>query len=177
MYSYGEIAFRPIGKEDLDVLRALHNDESTFLNLATIDFVDENAQLSWWEGLHKKPGDKRYAIVKSANPKEVIGRLRIVNIDTQNRNCEVGLDILPESRRKNYGTKSYEMVLEFLFMHYNMNLVYLKVADFNPAAKDLYLKVGFKLVGHFPEYLYRHGKYWNYLIMAMTRSEYMSLKK
>lgn len=36
------------------------------------------------------------------------------------------------------------MLLEFLFMHYNMNMVYLKVAGFNPYAKKLYEKVGLK---------------------------------
>ena len=36
------------------------------------------------------------------------------------------------------------MLLEFLFMYYNMNMVYLKVAGFNSIVKKLYEKVGFK---------------------------------
>lgn len=54
MYIFDDIAFRVIEKYDLEVLRQLHNDQDTFLNLFNIDFVDECDQLSLWEGLHKK---------------------------------------------------------------------------------------------------------------------------
>ena len=173
MYIYKDIAFRPIEKDDLEVLRQLHNDQTTFLNLLNIDLADENAQLEWWENLYKKQDDKRFAIVKANNPKEVIGRLRIQNINFLHNNCEIGLDILPKYRGQGYGYKSYMMVLEFLFLHYNMNMVYLKVADFNPDAKKLYLKVGFKETGRLPQFYYRYGKYWDYIIMSMTKKEYL----
>jgi len=175
MYIFNDIAFRPIEKDDLEVLRLLHNDQSTFLNLASIDLVDEHGQKAWWESLHKKSNDKRFSIVKADNPKEVIGRLRIQSIDPQNRNCEIGLDIMPAYRGQGYAHKSYLMVLEFLFLHFNMNMVYLKVADFNPKAKDLYLKVGFKETGKYPQYFYRHGKYWDYIIMSMIKDDYFTL--
>ncbi len=172
MYSYDDIAFRPIEKQDLEILRQLHNDQSTFLNLLNIDLIDENAQLEWWSGLHNKSGDKRYAIVKADDPGRVIGRLRIQNINLMHRNCEVGLDIVMEFRGKGYGYKSYRMLLEFLFEHYNMNMVYLKAADFNAGGKHLYEKVGFRETGRLPQFYFRHGRYWDYVIMSITREEY-----
>ncbi len=175
MYKYKNIAFRVIEEKDLDVLKDLHNDQSTFLNLATIDFVDDNNQKDWWQSLHRKANDKRYVICKAQNPDEIIGRLRIQNIDFQNRNCEIGLDIITDYRGKGYGYKSYQMLLDFIFNHYNMNMVYLKVADFNPGAKKLYEKVGFKQTGYFPKYFYRHGKYWNYIIMCLTKEKFEEL--
>ena len=60
MFEFENIAFRPIERNDLDELKSLHNDQSTFLNLASIDLVDEFGQLAWWEGLHKNKTDKRY---------------------------------------------------------------------------------------------------------------------
>ena len=39
MINYENIAFRVIEKEDLEILRKLHNDESTFLNLLNIDSI------------------------------------------------------------------------------------------------------------------------------------------
>lgn len=169
MYIYNDIAFRVIEKEDLEILRRLHNDETTFLNLLTIDLIDEESQIEWWKNLHKKKDDKRYVISFADNPNEIIGRLRIQNINYLHDNCEVGLDIIPKYRGKGYGVKSYEMILKFLFEHMNMNMVYLKVADFNPNAKKLYEKVGFKETGRLPQFYYRYGKYWDYIIMAMVR--------
>jgi diamine N-acetyltransferase len=173
MYIYKNVAFRPIERDDLETLRLLHNEQSTFLNLLNIDLVDESAQIDWWQNLHKHQNDKRYIIVNAATPKEIIGRLRIQNIEAQNRYCEVGLDIVSSQRGKGYGKLSYEMLLEFLFLHFNMNMVYLKVADFNPNAKNLYLKVGFNETGRLPKCYYRHGKYWDYIIMAITKDEYL----
>ena len=101
--------------------------------------------------------------------------MRLQNINLTHHNCEVGLDILPNYRGKGYGRKSYEMLLKFLFDHYNMHMVYLRVADFNPNAKELYEKVGFEETGRLPEYYYRHGKYWDYIIMSMTKNEYQKI--
>ena len=177
MYIYKDIAFRVIEKEDLEILRALHNDPSTYLNLLNIDLIDEPGQLDWWHNLHKIKNDKRYVICFAVKKEEVIGRIRIQNINYLHNNCEVGLDIIPAYRGKGYGVKSYEMLLDFLFNHMNMNMIYLKVGDFNPDAKVLYKKVGFKESGRLPQYFYRHGKYWDYIIMSLTRREYKTISK
>ena len=171
MYTYKDIAFRVIEKSDLEILRNLHNDPSTWMNLYNIDFIDENNQLEWWQNLYKKKNDKRFVICMADKPGTVIGRLRIQNINWQHHNCEVGLDILPKYRGKGYGKTSYEMVLEFLFQHYNMHMVYVKVADFNPNAKKLYEKVGFNETGRLPQSYFRNGKYWDYIIMSIIRDE------
>ena len=168
MYKYQDIGFRPIEKKDLEALRKLHNDMSTALQMGTVDFYSDEDQLKWWESGVSNERNKRFAIVLNETD-EVIGRLRILNIDNINSNCEIGLDIVPELRGKGYGKKSYEMVLDFLFNQWNMHLVYLKVADFNPTAKKLYESIGFEYTGKFPEYLYRNGKYWDYLLMSIVK--------
>ena len=175
MFIYNDIAFRVIERSDLEILRKLHNDPTTWINLYNIDFIDENDQVEWWENLHKKKNDKRFIICLAEKTAVVIGRLRIQNINWQHHNCEVGLDILPEYRGKGYGKKSYEMVLEFLFNHYNMHMVYVKVADFNPNARRLYEKVGFKETGRLPQSYFRNGKYWDYIIMSIIKDEYKKI--
>ena len=173
MFVYKDIAFRVIEESDLEILRKLHNEQSTWENLLNIDFIDEKSQQTWWENLHKKANDKRYVICFSDDPEKIIGRIRIQNINHQHNNCEVGLDILPEYRGKRFGYKSYMMLLEFLFKHYNMNMVYLKVADFNPKALNLYRKIGFVETGRLIDFFYRNGQYWDYIIMCITKNMYV----
>ena len=175
MYKYRDIIFRVIEKSDLETLRVLHNDPDTYLYLYNIDFVDEADQLEWWQNLHKKKNDRRFALCFAENPETVFGRLRVQNINYIHNNCEIGVDILPQFRRKGLATKSYRMALEFLFSHYNMNMVYLRVADFNPEAKKVYERIGFIQTGLLPQYFYRFNKYWDYLIMSITRSDYESI--
>jgi RimJ/RimL family protein N-acetyltransferase len=174
MYKYEDIAFRATEKSDLEILKQLHNDFSTFSNLATIDLANNLDQEKWWDSLSNNRNDKRYVIVKADQPEFVIGRLRIQNIDRQNQNCEVGMDIMPELRRQGYGRKSYKMLLEFLFLHYNMHMVYLRVVDFNQRGKELYRKIGFNETGHFKEFFYRNGKYWDYFIFCLSKEDYFN---
>lgn len=176
MYCFETIAFRVVEKEDLDVLRRLHNQQDTYLNLYNIDFADEWGQLAWWEGLHRKKDDRRFVLCFANDPGTIIGRLRIQNIHFPHNNCEIGLDILPEYRNQGLGTLSYRMVLEFVFEHLNMHMAYIRVADFNPLAKIVYDKAGFKETGRLPEYFFRHGKYHDYVIMAITASDYEKSK-
>ncbi|HXX40378.1 MAG TPA: GNAT family protein [bacterium] len=176
VYIFRNVAFRPIDESDLETLRALRNDMTTLLQLGTIDPVSSEQQLSWWKNLKMDGPDRRYTIV-SVPANEIVGMLRIRDLDSVNAHCEIGLDILPELRGKGYGRASYLMVLEYLFEHYNMHMVYLRVADFNDRAKQLYARLGFVETGRYREYLYRHGRYWDYVIMAMLRDQYLQLRQ
>jgi len=174
VYIHQNVGFRPIEADDLEPLRALHNDMTTLLQLGTVDLVSSDEQVEWWKGLSKNRTEKRYSVVELGSGK-VIGMVRIQNIDSVNAHCEVGLDIVPTHRGKGYGTSSYRMVLEYLFLHYNMHMVYLRVAEFNERAIRLYEQLGFVETGRFTEYLFRNGKFWDYILMTMTRDRYMQL--
>jgi len=176
MYTYKEIGFRPIDAGDLEHLRRLYNDESTFLQLGSVGMASTQEQNEWWQNILKSKTDKHFSIVE-ASTGNVMGKLRIQNIDHVNAHCEVGLDILPEYRGRGYGEMSYQMVLEFLFLHFNMHMVYLRVIDFNDAAKRLYCKLNFVETGRYKEYIYRYGKYWDYVIMCMTKEEYLKMSQ
>lgn len=176
MYRYKDIAFRPLEFADLEPLRLLHNDHDTLLQLGSVELFSAPEQEDWFERVSRNPSVRRYALVM-ADTNELIGLLRLQNIDIHNRNLEVGLDIMPQWRGKGYGRKSYAMVLEYLFLHFNMNLVWLRVGDFNPGAMSLYHKIGFLETGRFPGFLYRHGRHYDYVLMSMLRDDYLQARK
>ena len=115
--------------------------------------------------------NKNFTIVTTES-ENILGVIRIYNIDPVNSNCEIGVDIVKFYRNKGYGTKSYNMVLKYLFEHLNINMAYLKVIENNEAAIPLYEKIGFIKTGYFKDYMYRYGKYWNYNIMCITKNEF-----
>ena len=43
-------------------------------------------------------------------------------------------------------------------------------------AKKLYEKVGFRETGRLPQFYFRHGKYWDYVIMSLTKNEFIKKK-
>ena len=171
MFIHRNVGFRPIEEGDLETLRALRKDMTTLLQLGTVEMVSSAQQAEWWRHLSTSRTDHRFSIVEVASG-AVIGMLRVQHIDSVNAHCEIGLDILPSYRGKGFGTAGYLMGLEFLFSHYNMHVVYLLVAEFNDRARKLYDRLGFVETGKYSEYLYRHGRYWDYIVMAMTRTQY-----
>lgn len=175
MYISGKIGFRPIEERDLETLRLLHNEMSTLLQLGNVDMASTDEQIAWWKSLRSGPRTTRYSLVEVATDK-VVGILRMQNMEQANKNCEIGLDILAERRGEGLGQASYETALEYLFLHANMHMVYVKVGHFNDRARTLYKKLGFEETGYFKEYLYRHGKYWDYLIMCMTIDAYRAIR-
>lgn len=173
MYIYEDIGFRPIEFEDLEILRRLHNDMSTLLQLGSVEMFTAEEQENWWKSLSRNRRVQRHSIVKISENK-VVGICKFQVIDHINRNCEIGVDIFPAFRGKGFGKKSYQMILEYLFMHFNMHMVYLRVGDFNLHAKKLYESIGFVETGRFKEYLYRDGRYWDYILMTLTMNGYMT---
>ncbi len=171
-HNHLDIGFRPVEEKDIEILRKLRNDKSTFLNLGTAEMSHSEDQYNWWKNHSFNSKNQRYTLVEK-NTKKILGILRILNIDNINSNCEIGVDILPEERNKGFATKAYKCVLEYLFKHKNMHTIYLKVADFNPKAEILYERIGFVKTGYLSEYLFRNGKYWNYNIMCITFNEYI----
>ncbi len=172
MYICGQVGFRPIELEDLEVLRELHNEMATLLQLGNVEMVSSEEQLQWWKGLVGSGTTKRFSVVEVATGR-VVGILRVQNIDAINRNCEIGLDIVPALRGKGYGRAGYRAVLEYLFLHLNMHMVYLRVGEFNVRAQGLYERLNFVRTGVLRDYLYRHGRFWDYVVMCMTRDEYL----
>lgn len=176
MYRYEDIGFRSIDEGDLEKLRIFHNEKETMLFLGRAELFSSLDQLQWWKMMSVSSTNRTYCIFKDSYEK-IIGVLRINNVDHLNKNCEIGVDLFPEFRGKGDAYKSYKMVLEYLFCHSGMHTVYLRYIAFNDKAGKLYNKLGFLKTGLFSEYIFRHGKFWDYILMCMTVEQYMDLYK
>ena len=176
MYRYEHIGFRAIDEADLEKLRIFHNESETVLFLGRAEIFTSLEQRQWWNMMSCSATNRTFCIIKDSY-KDIIGVLRTNNIDHINKNCEIGIDLLPEFRAKGDGYKSYKMALEYLFDHFGMHTVYLRYIAFNEKAGKLYEKLGFLRTGLFPEYIFRYGKYWDYILMSMTVEQYKELYK
>lgn len=173
MYIYGSIGFRPIDMGDIECLRGLHNEMTTLLQLGSVEMFSSEEQLEWWKQISKSKTSKLCSIIDTES-QDIIGIIRIQNIDSINRNCEIGLDIVPKYRGKGLGAKSYAMLMQYLFLQFNMHMIYLRVGAFNDHAKAIYEELHFIETGRYKDYLYRHGQYWDYILMTMTKDHYIS---
>lgn len=162
------------------LLRQHRNDPETWDGLTDVGFITEAQQEAWFESISKPDVKRRYLMaVSDVAPIKwtQLGIVRMDEIDLAHRSVRVGCDVFKEFRKQGVGTQIMQKLLSLVFDEMNMHRAWLLVADWNIAAKKLYLKVGFQTEGAQREALFRHGKYQDYVMMSILQEEYRNMPK
>lgn len=170
MFVYRDLILRNVEDRDIESMRALRNDASTWTMLTEVGFIDAEAQRQWFQRT-RLAGDRRYYVICD-NHHDFIGIVRTNEFDQVNRSIRIGADIIPELRGQRYGSRVFELLKKFCFDYLNMHRIWLAVLDINHIAKTLYEKQGFKIEGRYREAIFRDGVYHDYVIMSILEQEY-----
>ncbi len=172
MFTYQGISIRVVEQRDLERIRVLRNDPSTWIYLTDVLFVSAPAQERWFAKVSEST-DRKYFIVHDADH-EFIGIVRCDEIDHLNRSMRIGCDMVPEVRGQGYGSRVYDLLFKYCFDFMNMHRLWLLVIDTHQVAIGLYTKKGFLEEGRYREALFRDGEYHDYILMSILESEYRS---
>lgn len=170
MFTHQGISIRVVEQRDLERIRDLRNDPSTWIYLTDILFVSAPAQEHWFTKVLES-SDRKYFIVHDAEH-EFMGVVRCDEIDHLNRSIRIGCDMVPELRGKGYGSRVYDLLFKYCFDFMNMHRLWLLVIDTNQVAIGLYTKKGFIEEGRYREALFRDGEYHDYILMSLLENEY-----
>jgi ribosomal-protein-alanine N-acetyltransferase len=172
-----EIWIKPTELADVPAIVALRNDPSTLLHLHDMNQYNAATTEHWLRTL--PASSKRYSVFLWQNsPRmpvetgEFIGLVRIDRIDSVNRNCAVGLDLVGAYRGRGLSAKVYAWLLDYLFHQFNMHMVYLEVLASNERAIHVYERIGFHIDGRLRQKVFRNGAYEDSILMSLLRSEY-----
>jgi RimJ/RimL family protein N-acetyltransferase len=180
MFASDSILFRPVEEQDLEAIRALRNDPSTWGQLTSIGHISAEAQQAWFAGLQCDPSRAYFAVLTEKRNEhypvyfegDFVGIIRMDEIDTVNRSIRVGADVVPALRGQGYGTRIYKALLKYCFDMLNVHRAWLLVLDTNEVGKKLYFNAGFKLEGKHREAIFRNGRFVDYLAMSILEDEY-----
>lgn len=170
MFKYKNLYFRPVEEKDLEKIRRLRNDPSTWMNLSDIDLIDAETQKNWLKSLSKQRKQKRYYTVQSTKNK-FVGLIRMDEFDWVNRSVRVGCDVAKELRGKGVGTMIMEMIVQYCFNQLNMHRLWLLVLEPNKVAHHVYKKAGFVEEGRYRQAIFRNGQYHDYILMSLLKAE------
>lgn len=102
-----------------------------------------------------------------------IGGCSTQNVDIKNRNCMIGIMIGDKDYwGKGYGDDALRIFIKFIFEELNMNKISLGVFSFNERAIKCYKKLGFIEEGCFKEQIFKSGKYFDEIRMAILAKDY-----
>jgi UDP-4-amino-4,6-dideoxy-N-acetyl-beta-L-altrosamine N-acetyltransferase len=168
MFKFADLYMRPVEESDLESIRRMRNDPSTWCNLTDITLLTEDAQRDWFHSLHKSGKQRYYSVCNDKH--QLVGLVRMDEIDFVNSSARVGCDVLPEHRSKGIGTKIMAGVVKYCFNYLNLHRIWLAVLETNKAAIRVYEKVGFQPEGRYREAIYREGQYLDYLLYSMINT-------
>lgn len=171
-FKYGRVAFRPVDRTDLDAIRILRNDESTWTHLTDPRPLSEADQAAWINSIGLKAGKFFFVVSDDKNP--FVGMVRMDEYDPIHRSIRVGADVLPALRGQGYGIQIYQAIKNYCFKTLGVHRIWLAVLATNDHAKRLYEKQGFQVEGRWRDAVFRDGKYVDYILMSILEGEYQA---
>lgn len=165
------IRLRLMERRDIDAARRLHNEYSVLLNLTDIRQVTEPEQEAWFDRLLADRSKQRYVVTETGDD-EVIGTVRVDQIDLNNRSAMIGADIDAAYRGKGYGRRSFQLIADYLFRQMGMHRIWLVTLATNDVAISMYRKLGMKQEGVWRDAIWRDNGYVDLIQFGILRDEW-----
>ncbi|MDV4151902.1 GNAT family protein [Clostridium sp. AL.422] len=108
------------------------------------------------------------------NKDEIIGEIVLIDIDEEYKSCSYRIALFSKKYfNKGIGYKATKEVLKYAFKNLGLHRVELEVFDYNPRAKAMYEKCGFREEGIKRDALFINDKFYNVHIMSILSGEFM----
>ena len=169
-----ELTLRAIERTDLPTLQAWANDPATQDGIGEIHFPSSlDFHETWFAGLKSDRLNQRFVVETSE--RTIIGLSSIINIDWRNRHAWHGLVIGDSSHRgKGYGVDAIMATMRYAFEELNLMRLDGSMIEYNTLSISAYCgpKLGRREEGRKKNYFYRKGRFWDQVIVGVTREDY-----
>ncbi|MDO5732931.1 MAG: GNAT family protein [Eubacteriales bacterium] len=153
------ISIRPYCEKDCqDLLPSFSSwNEMKYLLIEDYRIYDEESlakDLSKWI----EAGSQLYSVISNASQK-VIGLLTLDDLDQRNRNCYLGICIVPAAQGQGLASESIEIFCNFLFDQMGLEMIVANTIEGNEASAKLMERCKFRFVGRLERAVIRDGKF------------------
>ena len=173
-----KIELRAIEKTDLDQLHEWANDPNTQDIIGNIHFPSSKEyQNQWYNTLQTDALNQRFAINTELDG--IIGISSIMNIDWRNRHAWHGIVLgNKDIRGKGYGIDTVMATMRYSFDEMNLERLDGSIIEYNTVSYSMYCtKLGWVEEGRKKNYYFRKGRYYDQIIVGITRDDYYELIK
>lgn len=173
-----KIILRAVEEEDLLLLHKWANDTQTQNIMGAIHLPSSmNFHKKWFNSLIEDKLNIRFAI--EAPDIGLIGLSSIIKIDWKNSHAWHGVMLgNVDIRGKGYGFDAVMTTMKYAFDELNFNRLDGSMIEYNKLSINFYCdKLGWKKEGKRRDYYYRNGKYWDQILVGITKNDYINLVK
>ena len=168
-----KVVLTAIEKDDMSKLHLWANDPDIQRNIGGWHFpTNGNDQEKWFESLNINSKNQRFAI--RASESGIIGTVSLVEINWKDRNAFYGITIGESTNRgKGYAVDTNMAMMRYAFDELGLNRIDTTIIEYNLASINLFVhRSGWKQEGLQKEWYFRDGRFWDRLIIGITRAEY-----
>ena len=176
-----KVVLRPFGDDDLPAIRAVLLDpEARILTGSVHDEAQAHAQeapgedkllLDWYRSRNSQADRLDLALVDKAAG-ACVGEAVLNQWDPGNESCSFRIFIGPAGRDRGLGTEATRLIVGYGFARLALHRISLEVYAFNPRARRVYEKVGFRVEGVLRESLRYNGEWVDATVMSILASEW-----
>jgi RimJ/RimL family protein N-acetyltransferase len=134
-------------------------------------------QKKWFENLKNDQLNQRFAIY--TEEAGLIGTANIVEIDWKNNHAFHGMMLGDKDLRgKGYGIDTIMTIMRYTFEELHLERLDGSMIEYNDISLNIYLKkCGWKEEGRQRNWYFRKNRYWDKIIVGVTRDDYFELVK
>jgi RimJ/RimL family protein N-acetyltransferase len=171
------LTLRAIEESDLELLHKWANDPVTQDGIGEIHFPSSmDFHKTWFQSLKNDHLNQRFVV--DTLESGIIGISSIVNIDWRNRHAWHGL-VIGESghRGKGFGVDAIMATMRYAFEELNLERLDGSMIEYNNQSILTYCgkRLGWKEEGRRRNYFFRKGRYWDQIIVGVTKQDYQEL--
>lgn len=146
---FDNIRLRPLGVDDIELLRKWRNDKSQTTFLRNIGEISVEAQKKWFKSYLEDDSQIIFAIEETKELHRMVGSVALYEINKANRTAEIGKIQIGDSSAhgKGIGYKSFLLAMSIGFRYLSIREFHLDVHQQNIAALSIYVKAGFTICG------------------------------
>jgi RimJ/RimL family protein N-acetyltransferase len=171
------LTLRAIERGDLPTLQKWANDPVTQDGIGEIHFPSSlDFHEAWFANLRTDRLNQRFVVETPEGA--IIGISSVINIDWRNRHAWHGLVIGDSSHRgKGYGIDAIMATMRYAFDELNLERLDGSMIEYNAQSIATYCgpKLGWREEGRKKNYFYRKGRFWDQVIVGVTRADYQAV--
>lgn len=173
-----KVLLRAIEREDLELLHTWSNDPDIWHMLGGWHFpINKNDQEKWFLNLSTNSLNQRFAI--DVPEFGIIGTVSLVEIDWKNKHAFHGMLLGNiKQRGAGFGTDTIMAVMRYAFEELGLERLDGSIIEYNEISLNVYCKkCGWKEEGRQRNWYFRKNRFWDKILVGITRKDYFDLIK
>lgn len=172
------VYLRPPTKKDIPYFLRWINDQEINQYLSAFLPVTEADEIEWLDRLHKEKNENIVFVIVDIKSGKPIGTMGLHRINWKDRVATTGA-IIGEKRYwgKGYGSEAKMLLLNYAFNAMNLRKICSLVISFNQRSKAYSLKCGYRVEGILRRHIFKNGRYWNEIHLAVFKKRWLPLWK